>query len=77
LRSSEVKTELVWAADWSGFGLGEPFYWLAVHEVGAREPGEAEQARDRALRGMGEAQEQEGNQRHSELNTDGVFASAE
>ena len=49
----------------------------SVHEIGAHEAGEGEQAMDGILNFVCEAQEQESNQRDSELDAHGVFAPAE
>ena len=47
-----------------------------VGQVGADEAGEGERAFDDVLRGLGETQQDEGDQRHGDLDPDGVLAGA-
>ena len=49
----------------------------SVHQVGAHQPGESERRLHRRLSGLGKTQQQESNQRHGDLDADGVFAGSE
>ena len=60
-----------------GSGLRRRSSGLRCMQVGADEAGEGERAVDRRLRGLGQAQQQEGDQRDGDLDADGVFAGAE
>jgi len=51
--------------------------WPAVHEVCADKSGEGERALDRVLRGLGKAQEEEGDQSDGNLDSDRVLRGAE
>ena len=51
--------------------------WASVHQVGAHETGEGEQALDGGLCGIGEAEEQKGDEGDRDLNAHGVFRGAE
>src|SRR6267142_4834735 len=49
----------------------------SVHQVGAHPPGESERRLHCRLSGLGETQQQESDQRHGDLDADGVFAGSE
>ena len=50
--------------------------WASVHQVGAHETGEGEQALDGGLCGIGEAEEEKGDEGDRDLNAHGVFRGA-
>ena len=58
-------------------GCDEAVDALSVHEVGAHEAGEGERGYDGFLRGLGEAEEQIGDQGDGDLDAHGIFADAE
>ena len=49
----------------------------AVHQIGAHQAREGEWAGNCVLRGLGQAQQQKGDQRDGDLDAHGVFAGAE
>src|SRR5260370_5002680 len=44
-----------------------------MHQVGAHESGELKRARENLVSGLGHAQEQKGDERHRDLNADGIL----
>ena len=48
-----------------------------MHEIGAHEPGEGDRAGDGTLGGLRQAEQQKGEQRHRDLDANGVLGSSE
>jgi hypothetical protein len=69
--------ELSWVLGRRRFGIEEPVEAPAVHQVDANQAGEGERAGDAFLPGLGEAEQQKGDQRDGDLEANGVFADAE
>ena len=75
--SGQAKVELVLASLLRRGRIGELIDASEVHEVGAHEAGEGEDAGDRLLRGVRHAQQQIGDQGDGDLGSHGILASAE
>src|SRR3974390_1308726 len=73
----ERKSELSRASRRDRSWLGEATDRPSMHEVGADGAGEGERGLDDNLSLLRQAQEQEGDERHGELDADGVLAAAE
>src|SRR5438309_8779223 len=69
--------QLGWIADRWGLGVEQPVEWLFVHQIDAHETGEALRAGDGALAGLGETQQQKGDQRDRDLGAHGILTEAE
>src|SRR6202023_2798490 len=72
-----LERQLGGTSDWRRFGIEQAIERLLVHQVGAHQTGKAKRAVDRALPGLGEAQQEEGDQRDGDLDRDGILAGAE
>jgi hypothetical protein len=68
---------LIWVEGWLWVGLQQAVDAAALHQVDADQAGESERALDHFLGGLGEAQQQEGDQRHGDLDAHGVLRAAE
>jgi hypothetical protein len=51
--------------------------WSAMHEICSDEPGKGERALDNSAGMVGEAQQQKGEQRDRDLNSNGIFGGSE
>src|SRR5438477_12047904 len=69
--------QLGWIADRRWLGIEQAIEALLVHQIGADETGEAQRTGDGALPGLGEAQQQKGDQRDGDLGAHGILTDAE
>lgn len=70
--SVPLERALIWISDlW--FGFEQVVEASAVHQVGADEAGERQRALHGFLGGLREAEQQEGDQRHGDLDAHGIL----
>ena len=69
-----LERQLKWVELRGRLGFEQAIEALAVHQVGADQAGEGEQAGDGLLRRLGQAQQQKGNQRDGDLDTRTAFS---
>src|SRR5260221_10410878 len=62
---------------WSGLGLKQLVDASAMHQIEAHQAGKGERAESAFLRGLGEAQQEEGDEGDGDLNAHGIFAGAD
>ena len=75
--SAPLQVHLIGMGGLCWWGAGEVVDASAVHEVGADQSGEGERAVDGSLSGLGQAQQQEGDEGDGDLDAHGVLTGAE
>ena len=76
LSCGPLKHELVWVLRQGLWRLEELMQVPQMHEIGAHEPGEGDRAGDGTLGGLRQAEQQKGEQRHRDLDANGVLGSS-
>src|SRR6266702_1694977 len=75
--SSPLEGQLILIDDVRAIGFEEAIDGPSVHEIGADEASEGERALNSFLPGLGEPEQQEGDESDGDLDADGIFGSAD